>query len=301
LCAFAVLVLFAGCTIGAGPNRQDLSATVAASFTKVASIEAFDQQNHSRPFRRSSGSAVLIYANNDFSLVATNMHVISSFDEKRGDNGEHVFYNFIDIINWPTGLLHGEYDTQNINALSAYTTRIRIANNGVMDDKVVLYANATADLAIVKYTPPNSHKNRAASLRETPLRVGESAISMGYSFAEFHRVSIGTVSQVFPSRKFTDDKGVERIFEHGFLHDGITIFGNSGGPVFDASGNIIGLNTMTVMMCCDKCTRTTHHCDVPALGFAIATSSRYIASVVNARSGCWGLVGSSHASDCKLC
>jgi len=300
MCALMVTV-FTGCiTIGAGPNRQDLSKMIAANFPKVVSIETFNT-DAPRASLQSRGSGVIIYSGSDFSLIATNHHVISYFDAEKE---QYAFYNFIDIINWSTCLLLGKYDTAlvagNLDVLKHYTTRVQIATAGVPETSVLVHAVEKEDLAIIKVTFTHENaavfENQAATLRQTPLRVGEPIAALGYSFGEFHRASVGIVSQVFPTRSFEEQIAVPgksqpirvtRTFEHAFMHDATTIFGNSGGPVFDAKGELVGLTTLTVMVCCSECKRPpaggaiVHHCEVPAFGYSIALSARHIANVVN--------------------
>jgi len=295
LCA-VMAVLFAGCgvTIGAGPNRQDLSSMIRTVYSKVVSIETSEN---------TAGSGVIIYSYQDtgYVIIATNMHVIT----KPVIGGGRAFFDTIDVINWSEGLLRGEYDTrrnQNPHPLAVYTTpKIKIANAGVPDDNVVLYADWEQDLAIIKFKINHANSaafvNQAVTLREDSPRVGEPIAAMGYSFGEFHRTSVGVVTQLFSTRTFPD--GVRP--SHVFMHDATTIFGNSGGPVFDASGKVVGLTTMIVMMRCSECKPNERCCDTPALGYSIAISSRHIASIVNEHAGCWGLTGSTHDPDCKLC
>jgi len=285
LCCVTV-VLFAGCTIGAGPNRQDLSSMIRDAYPKVVSIETSGG---------TAGSGVIIYTGSDgdgsFSLVATNAHVIT---DRSGD-----IYPRIDIINWSTGLLQGEYNTAPFSpwrsdALKNYTKPVNLREGGLktgaVDTKVVYHYMEAADLAIIRYTPPAGLGNRLATLRTTTPRVGEPIAALGYSLASFHRTSIGVVSQVFPKLEFYDDSNIKiRDFEHGFMHDATALPGNSGGPVFDARGEVIGLSTMVVMMCCSECERvlgpggwsTIHHCDLPALGFSVAISAKHIAKVLD--------------------
>jgi S1-C subfamily serine protease len=293
MCAVMMVVL-AGCTIGAGPNRQDLTAMIEASYTNVVSIETFKTATATRHQRQSMGSGVLVHSGSDFSVLATNVHVISDRDGK--------LFPYIDVINWSTGLMHGDYDTRVVAALKDYTTRVNIATAaGAPLNNVAI--NVVEDLAIIKFTIDHdnavAYKNSAATVRETPLRVGEPIAAMGYSFGEFHRVSIGSVSQVFPTRTFFDGKE-ERILTNAFMHDATTIFGNSGGPVFDAAGRVVGLSTMTVMMCSTSCKfdphptnpalTIPHDCDVAALGFSIALSSISIATMLKNAPTAWGLV-----------
>jgi len=293
-----VVLFFTGCTIGAGPDRQDMSAMIAANYPKVVSIRTYGSSITPHASWTSAGSGVILYAGSDkdgdYSLVATNMHVVSYFDKAaNGGVGAYRFYNFIDITNWSTGLLQGKYDTQQSipNPLAAYTRRVRLVSTaGAMVESTVLYHSVAQDLAIIRYTPPNGHGNRAVTLRpeNAPLRVGEPIAAMGHSMGVFHRASVGVVSQVFPTRTFPvwhdGVRSVDRVFENCFMYDAATIGGNSGGPVFDAAGRVIGLSTLSTLMCAPDCkpSQGIHNCHYPALGFSTAISARVIDGVMKA-------------------
>lgn len=275
LCVIVAL-LFVGC--GTGPNTQDLSNMIEASYPKVVSIESFKTIS-GRRVQVSAGSGVIVYSTPSnvtpqYSLVATNAHVVG-YHENFGTK----HYDSFDIIHWSSDMYRGNVNPYNADAMAQYT----VAN--VKSSTSVLYFNMTEDLAILKFTPLAGFRGKSASLRgdDRPLRVGEPVAALGFSFGEFYRSSVGVVTQVFPEYR-TDAEGGKN-FKHAFMHDAVTINGNSGGPVFDVEGNLIGLTTMVVIMCTSGCGYeylvSPHTCDVAALGFSLSISSRHIISVMN--------------------
>lgn len=275
LCAVTAL-LFVGC--GTGPNTQDLSNMIEASYPKVVSIESFKTVN-GRRVPVTAGTGVIVYstpsnATQQYSLVATNAHVVGYYE----DSTTKRFDSF-DIIHWSSEMYYGNVNPYSADAMAQYT----VAN--VKSSSSVLYFNMTEDLAILKFTPRASFRGKSVSLRgdDKPLRGGEPVAALGYSFGEFYRASVGIVTQVFPEYR-TDAEGGKN-FKHAFMHDAITINGNSGGPVFDVEGNLIGLTTMVVIMCTSDCDYeylvSPHTCDVAALGFSLAISACHIIDVMN--------------------
>jgi len=288
LCA-AMVFLFVGCS-GTGPDTKDLSGIIETSYPRTVSIEIYDRQYGGG--RVSAGSGVIVHADNNTSLLATNAHVIGDkgTDENPNynSNGVRLRYSsnvWISIIHWSGDLYAGRVNPYSYAEMAPYTVARFQASTST-----VLYDNAKEDLAIIKFTPRADFRNNRASLRsdeKKPPRVGEPVAALGYSFGEFYRASVGVVTQVFPRYTTSSEGGKE--FKYAFMHDAITINGNSGGPVFDAEGNLLGLTTMVIVMCVsgdsgciyDPPAVRDHDCDVAALGFSLAISARHIAEVMD--------------------
>ena len=277
LCAVLVF-FFTGC-IGTGANNQNLSVMIEGAFPKVVSIECFSENNHPRvatetiPGRQSAGSGVIIYSSPEFSLIATNAHVIEN-------DGKNNLHNFISIIHWSARLYAGGLNTfdhsNSENGMGQFTSyprnnRLQIATNGVRNQTVVVYYNHEADLAIIKCTNirPEFRNVAPASLRTTSLRVGEPVAALGYSLGTYYRASVGVVTQVFPVFP-------NRNFVNAFMHDATAIQGNSGGPVFDANGEVVGLTTAVALSSVLDKDNKPKDDNVVAFGFSIAISSIHI-------------------------
>jgi len=261
LCA-VMMVLCAGC-VGSGANRQDLSVMIARVYPTVVSIEV-DMGGG----KKAAGSGVIINVAGSFSLIATNAHVLGK------KWAEVPNSNCISVIHWSDELYSGKLDTDTTD-MSPYTSK-------KLHKDDILYFSEKEDLAIIKYESAKYAVHFAklpASLRTGNLRVGEPVAALGYSLGQYYRASVGVVTQTFPriTSKTTD-------FERGFMHDATAIQGNSGGPVFDAEGVVIGLTTAVavsnVLEEKDSELNPSDAYSTLAFGFSIAISAYWINQVI---------------------
>jgi len=311
ICAVSV-VLFTGCSMGGGSSsRQDMSKMIERMYPTVVSIEAVVGKS------KYCGAGVVFYSTPSFNLVATNAHVVANGE------GEASVFESINIIHWSQELYDGELETDqkkpnyamNSNTYST-SVDIRKKSDKTIDRDKLLYWNIEEDLAIIKVTNPPSGFGSLAAVKglrggkkdegdkdkeKAWLRVGEPIAALGYSSGQFYRASVGVVTQIFPSRSFEDESGINKKFDYCFMHDAITIQGNSGGPVFDSDGWTVGLTTMVVMMDTYDKEGQKDVGKTAALGFSIAISSRHIANVVNKHmtGETWTPCGGSITCSCK--
>jgi putative serine protease PepD len=266
VCAVAVIV-FAGCgKVGNGTNYANLSSMIEARYPTVVSIESYDTRKPAGPERWSVGSGVIIHATDDFSIVATNAHVV-------GDNKGP--YDSFFFINWSKELYEGKLDVTKSADMAPYISK-RVYGTDM------LHWDLEQDIAIIKITKDNFSKNfpvgQASSLRSlsSPLRVGEPIAALGFSLGRYYRTSVGVVSQVFTEIVANDEDGNKKVLKHGFMHDATALQGNSGGPVFDADGKVVGLSTLIV-----PTKAFNNNTQIPAAGFSVALSSRVLWEVLD--------------------
>jgi serine protease Do len=97
-------------------------------------------------------------------------------------------------------------------------------------------ADARADLAVLKVEPPNKKPLPAAKFGDSDkVRVGDWVIAIGNPFGLGHSVTAGIISA--RGRALSDS------LDDYLQTDAAINKGNSGGPLFDADGEVIGVNT----------------------------------------------------------
>lgn len=91
------------------------------------------------------------------------------------------------------------------------------------------------DIALIKVDAPAGLRVAALGNSDT-LRVGEWVLAIGNPLAYEHTVTVGVVS--FIGRKLFDSS-----FDRYIQTDAAINFGNSGGPLINARGEVIGINS----------------------------------------------------------
>lgn len=130
---------------------------------------------------------------------------------------------------------------------NAQTTSITVVfPNGEKAPAKLIAANVGADLAVLKVT--DGHK-LPASLQladSDKLQQGQWAIAIGEPYELQQSVTVGVVSAFDRSEPIQTETGQEITFK-GLLQTSAPInFGNSGGPLIDMNGNVIGVNQSTL-------------------------------------------------------
>ncbi|MFN7940469.1 MAG: PDZ domain-containing protein [Thermoanaerobaculia bacterium] len=140
------------------------------------------------------------------------------------------------------------------------STRLRctLTTGEVIDADVVAHDPLT-DLSVLRLRLAARAKGApaivAAKLAEREqLEVGEPVLAMGNPFALSSSVTLGIVSN--PRRVFTDFTGSELadmdlgggettgIFTQWIQHDALILPGNSGGPLVNLAGDVVGINEL---------------------------------------------------------
>ncbi len=103
-------------------------------------------------------------------------------------------------------------------------------------DAKVLHRNPRLDLALLKATGENLKPLNAGD--STKLRVGEWVFAVGHPWGQRWVVTAGIVSSQ-RTAKIADDVTTQYI-----QSDVLLAPGNSGGPLLDTDGNVVGINAM---------------------------------------------------------
>jgi serine protease Do len=100
---------------------------------------------------------------------------------------------------------------------------------------VVVGSDPDTDIALIKVDAPMALPNALLGNSDS-LRVGEWVCAIGNPLAYEHTVTVGVVS--FVGRKLFDSS-----LDNYIQTDAAISFGNSGGPLINARGEVIGINT----------------------------------------------------------
>jgi len=127
---------------------------------------------------------------------------------------------------------------------------------GAQDDKVqvtlsdgriftadVVGTDQTTDLAVVKIVDPPSDLVPAALGDSAAVRVGQAVMAVGNPLGLQSTVTTGIVSAVDRPVSTRSDTASEATVTNAIQVDASVNPGNSGGPLFDAEGRVIGINS----------------------------------------------------------
>lgn len=120
-----------------------------------------------------------------------------------------------------------------------------ILNSGERLPAEILVRDPVEDLAVVKIErkglPTLTLGNSDA------LRIGQTAIAIGNALGEFQNtVSVGVISGL-NRRLAIGNGGVSDVIENSIQTDAAINRGNSGGPLLNLSGEVVGVNTAVVV------------------------------------------------------
>ncbi len=129
----------------------------------------------------------------------------------------------------------------------AQTTSITIVfPNGEKAPARLVAANVGADLALLKVTDGHRLPASLALADSDKLEQGQWAIAIGEPYELQQSVTVGVVSAFDRSEPIQTESGQSITFK-GLLQTSAPInFGNSGGPLIDMNGNVIGVNQSTL-------------------------------------------------------
>lgn len=119
--------------------------------------------------------------------------------------------------------------------------------NGKKYDAKIIGSDAVSDVALLKIDGENLPYLTLSNSDE--VMVGEWTIAFGNPFGLFDNnakptVTVGVVSNMGVNFTQPDLSGVERVYKGMIQTDAAISSGNSGGPLVNAEGEVIGINTV---------------------------------------------------------
>ncbi|MGH2743065.1 MAG: S1C family serine protease, partial [Thermoleophilaceae bacterium] len=122
----------------------------------------------------------------------------------------------------------------------AETAQVSFGDSGRMVDAEVLGTDVSSDLAVLRVDPGSVDRLRPLPLADSSrVRVGDAVVAVGNPFGLDRTATAGIVSAV--GREIRAPDGFQ--IDHVIQTDAPTNPGNSGGPLLDARGRVIGVNT----------------------------------------------------------
>jgi S1-C subfamily serine protease len=137
-----------------------------------------------------------------------------------------------------------------------------LLTDGTDRSATLIGKDPSTDLAVIRANA--SYLPAAAVGRSDRLRAGQLVIAMGNPFGFQSTVSTGVVSALGRSLRSTQGRLIENIIQHTAPLNP----GNSGGPLVDSTGKVVGINTAIIAL-------------AQGIGFAIpADTAKWVVSQI---------------------
>ena len=134
----------------------------------------------------------------------------------------------------------GEILTNNHVIEDADQIRVRLADEETEYRVEVVGTDPATDIALLRVIKPDHDFPHLSLGDSASVRVGEWVMAAGNPLNMQHTVTVGVVSAKGRSLGLSADSSS---FENFIQTDAAINFGNSGGPLVDLHGNVIGINT----------------------------------------------------------
>ncbi|MFD7308056.1 trypsin-like peptidase domain-containing protein [Promicromonospora sp. NPDC059942] len=136
----------------------------------------------------------------------------------------------------------GRVLTNNHVVSGAQTVQVTLSDGSVYDAKIV-GTDPTTDLAVVQLTDPPSDLKPAKFGNSDDVVVGEPVMALGNPLGLANTATTGIVSALDRPVTASAEDGSDQVVTNAIQIDAAVNPGNSGGPLFNASGEVIGITS----------------------------------------------------------
>lgn len=136
----------------------------------------------------------------------------------------------------------GRILTNNHVVADATTVQVTLSDGRVYDADTV-GTDPTTDLAVVQLSDPPSDLKPATFADSSEVVVGEPVMALGNPLGLANTATTGIVSALDRPVTASAEDGSEQVVTNAIQIDAAVNPGNSGGPLFNASGEVIGITS----------------------------------------------------------
>ncbi|WP_157602862.1 S1C family serine protease, partial [Promicromonospora kroppenstedtii] len=136
----------------------------------------------------------------------------------------------------------GRVLTNNHVVSGAQTVQVTLSDGSVYEAEIV-GTDPTTDLAVVQLTDPPSDLKPAKFADSDNVVVGEPVMALGNPLGLANTATTGIVSALDRPVTASAEDGSDQVVTNAIQIDAAVNPGNSGGPLFNASGEVIGITS----------------------------------------------------------
>lgn len=160
----------------------------------------------------------------------------------------------------------GHVLTNNHVVSGASTVQVTLSDGRVYDADIV-GTDPTTDLAVVQLSDPPSDLEPASFADSDDVAVGEPVMALGNPLGLANTATTGIVSALDRPVTASAEDGSDQVVTNAIQIDAAVNPGNSGGPLFNASGEVIGITSSIATL-----SGTSSSSGSIGLGFAIPSN-----------------------------
>ncbi|MHB8276976.1 MAG: trypsin-like peptidase domain-containing protein [Candidatus Humimicrobiaceae bacterium] len=231
---FAIAILIFGITFANKQNPNNSTQSTIANDVNVSSTTDIDTTIPTTTVPKTTTTTIVNNILDIESLLPSVVDVYCKYKNGQEGSGSGVI---LSVDGYIVTNYHVVRDSQNIV--------VQTKNNNQLDAQVI-FTNETHDIALIKVT--SSYLSVPDLGSSSKLKIGEEVIAIGSPLGLSSTVTKGIVSarrDLLDMKLQLDENSFITVSIPGAIqHDAALNPGNSGGPLFNSKGEVIGINNM---------------------------------------------------------